>query len=87
MKEPQADLAPHLLSIEQVAQRLGVTVRHVRRLVFERRIPYVKWGHLLRFEPRAVNRFIDEHTHHPATATSRSSPRRSTSVVNPSRRH
>jgi len=41
----------YLLSIKQVAERLGVTVRHVRRLVFERRIPYVKSGHLLRFDP------------------------------------
>ncbi|HUP76814.1 MAG TPA: helix-turn-helix domain-containing protein [Acidimicrobiales bacterium] len=54
---------PHLLSIEQVAERLGVTVRHVRRLVFERRITYVKWGHLLRFEPESVDRFIGANTY------------------------
>ena len=41
---------PRLVSIEQVAAHLGVSVRHVRRLVFERRIPYVKWGHLIRFD-------------------------------------
>lgn len=33
-----------LLDIEGVAARLGVTVRHVRRLVADRRIPYLKWG-------------------------------------------
>lgn len=38
------------MSIEQIAEHLGVSVRHVRRLVFERRIPYVKWGHLVRFD-------------------------------------
>jgi excisionase family DNA binding protein len=54
---------PYLLSIEQVAERLGVTVRHVRRLVFERRIPYVKWGHLLRFDAASVERFIDDNTY------------------------
>ena len=31
-----------------------MNVRHVRRLVFERRIPYVKWGHLVRFDPADV---------------------------------
>ena len=40
-----------LLGIEDVAELLGVGVRHVRRLVAERRIPYLKWGHLLRFDP------------------------------------
>jgi excisionase family DNA binding protein len=49
-----------LLSIEEVAERLGVTVRHVRRLVVERRIPYVKWGHLLRFDPVAVESWLAE---------------------------
>ena len=41
---------PRLVSIEEIADHLGVSVRHVRRLVFERRIPYVKWGHLIRFD-------------------------------------
>jgi excisionase family DNA binding protein len=45
---------PELLTIEQVAGHLGVNVRHVRRLVAERRIPYVKWGHLLRFDPEQL---------------------------------
>ena len=33
-----------LVDINAVAEQLGVTPRHVRRLVAERRIPYVKWG-------------------------------------------
>ena len=33
-----------LVDIEAVAAELGVHIRHVRRLVHERRIPYVKWG-------------------------------------------
>jgi excisionase family DNA binding protein len=53
------NVIPHLLTIEQVAERLGVSVRHVRRLVFERRIPYVKWGHLLRFDPGEIARWIE----------------------------
>ena len=35
-----------LLSVEQAAERLGTSVRFVRRLVFERRIAYVKLGRL-----------------------------------------
>jgi excisionase family DNA binding protein len=49
-----------LLDVEGVALRLGVTARHVRRLVAERRIPFIKWGHLLRFEPADVERWIAE---------------------------
>jgi excisionase family DNA binding protein len=51
---------PHLLDIEAVAEHLGVGVRHVRRLVAERRIPYLKWGHLLRFDPQAIAHWLDE---------------------------
>ena len=60
-----------LLTIEDVAAMLGVNVRHVRRLVFERRIPYVKWGHLLRFEQGAVTEFIAAHTRHPSAGPAR----------------
>jgi len=49
---------PHLLTIEQIANHLGVSVRHVRRLVAERRIPFVKWGHLLRFDPAKVSAWL-----------------------------
>jgi len=40
-----------LITLAEVAERLGVGERHIRRLVAERRIPFVKWGHLLRFDP------------------------------------
>jgi excisionase family DNA binding protein len=49
-----------LLNISEVADRLGVDVRHVRRLVQERRIPYLKWGHLLRFDPAEIESWIDQ---------------------------
>ncbi len=50
-----------LVNIKTVAQRLGVTVRHVRRLVAERRVPFVKWGHLLRFDPQEIDAWVDKH--------------------------
>ena len=49
---------PALISIEQLAGHLGVNVRHVRRLVAERRIPYIKWGHLLRFDPDEIAQWL-----------------------------
>lgn len=48
-----------LYDITAVARRLGVEVRHVRRLVAERRIPFIKWGHLLRFDPDEIERWVD----------------------------
>ena len=48
-----------LWDINDVAARLGVQVRHIRRLVAERRIPYIKWGHLLRFEPTEIEAWLD----------------------------
>jgi excisionase family DNA binding protein len=47
-----------LLDIAGVAERLAVTERFVRRLVFERRIPFLKIGHFVRFDPVEVERWI-----------------------------
>ena len=47
-----------LLSVEQAAERLGTTVRFVRRLVFERRIAYVKLGRHVRITARDLDAFI-----------------------------
>lgn len=49
-----------LLSINDVAARLNVQVRHVRRLVAERRIPFIKWGHLIRFDADELEQWLDE---------------------------
>jgi excisionase family DNA binding protein len=48
-----------LLDIEQLAELLGVSERHVRRLVAERRIPVIKWGHFLRFDPNEIADWLD----------------------------
>lgn len=53
--------APGLLDIEGAANRLGVPVRHLRRLVAERRIPFVKWGARLHFDPAEVDSWVDRH--------------------------
>lgn len=55
-----ADQVPHLMDITALAEHLGVAPRHIRRLVAEKRIPFVKWGHLIRFDPVEINGWIDE---------------------------
>lgn len=70
--EAGAPQLPRLLDIEGVAEVLGVTVRHVRRLVAERRIPFLKWGHYLRFHPNDIAAWIE------AAAVTQSPPERST---------
>jgi excisionase family DNA binding protein len=60
-KAESVDPPPRLLDVDDAAERLGVTVRFVRRLVAERRIPYVKVGKFVRFDPVEVERWIDEH--------------------------
>lgn len=49
-----------LWDVNTVAEMLGVQVRHVRRLVSERRIPFIKWGHLLRFDPTEIEQWLDQ---------------------------
>jgi excisionase family DNA binding protein len=50
---------PELLDITAVAKHLGVNVRHVRRLIAERRIPFIKWGHLIRFDPSEIADWLE----------------------------
>jgi excisionase family DNA binding protein len=47
-----------LLTVEQAAERLGVSVRFVRRLVFERRIAYVKLGRHVRIAAGDLDAFV-----------------------------
>jgi excisionase family DNA binding protein len=49
-----------LMTIGEVAELLNVGVRHIRRLVAERRIPFIKWGGLLRFDRDDIDRWLDD---------------------------
>lgn len=51
--------AERLLDVDEVADSLGVTKRFVRRLVAERRIPFVKVGKFVRFDPVEIRLWID----------------------------
>jgi excisionase family DNA binding protein len=49
-----------LLTIEEVAERLGVSVRYVRHQVFQRRIAFVKIGRLVRIDAGELEAYIDQ---------------------------
>lgn len=50
---------PRLLDINELAEHLGTSQRHIRRLIAERRIPYVKVGRLIRFDPEEIATWLD----------------------------
>lgn len=51
---------PTLVDIQSVSSSLGISTRQLRRFVAQAQIPYVRVGHLIRFDPDEVNRWIDE---------------------------
>jgi excisionase family DNA binding protein len=62
------DVLPQLLTIEQLAERLGVSIRHIRRLIAERRVPYLKVGWFIRFDPAEIAAWLDG-ARHPERST------------------
>jgi len=50
-----------LLTPEEAAERLNVTLRFIRRLCHERRVPYTKVGKLVRFDPDELEAWIADH--------------------------
>ena len=64
---PTTTPLPELLDITTLAQHLGVPTRHIRRLVHEKRIPYIKWGHLIRFDPADIKTWLEDNRRPTAT--------------------
>jgi excisionase family DNA binding protein len=56
---PGPDVVPKLLTMDELAERLAVTQRHVRRLVAEKRVPYLKVGRLIRFDPAQIAAWLE----------------------------
>jgi excisionase family DNA binding protein len=50
-----------MLKPEQAAERLNVSLRFIRRLCHERRVPYTKVGRLVRFDPDELDAWIAAH--------------------------
>ena len=47
-----------LLTLAEAAERLGTSVRFIRRLIAERRIAFVKVGRHVRIDPADLEAFI-----------------------------
>lgn len=67
----------NLIDINAAAELLGTTVRHMRGLVADRRITYVKVGHLIRFDPDDLDEWIDAHKRRAVRDLPRKYPQRS----------
>jgi len=50
-----------LLTIDEVSERLSVSISTVRRIVREDALPAYRVGGRLRFKPREVEAYIDAH--------------------------
>ena len=48
----------NLLTLAEAAERLGTSVRFIRRLRHERRVPFVKLGKHLRIDSRDLDAYI-----------------------------
>ena len=57
--EDPATTFPQLIDMATVARWLGTSIRHVRRLVTERKIPYLKIGHFIRFDECDIEAWIE----------------------------
>ena len=55
----QRSAPTQLLTVEQAAEHLGTGERFVRRLIAQRRIPFIKLGKHVRVERSALDHFID----------------------------
>lgn len=50
--------------IHKTAQMLSVSEKTLRDWVYKRQIPFKKVGNLVRFDPSAIYRWIEERTNH-----------------------
>jgi excisionase family DNA binding protein len=55
----RVSVLPNLMDIQTIARCFGISVRQVRRFVAEGRIPFVRVGHLIRFDPDELNQWLD----------------------------
>lgn len=56
---PTQHRAP-LMNIDETARFLNTSPRFMRRLVQERRVPYLKVGRFIRFDPDEIDTWLDD---------------------------
>ncbi len=57
-RQPQLPRRAALLTVQDVAERLNVSTRTVRRLVAAGRLPCIRIGRSLRFDPVSVDQVV-----------------------------
>lgn len=67
--QPDTTTPTKLLDYQDLSIWLNDSVRHLRRLVNERRIPYVKVGHFVRFDPEQIRLWLETNGRVAVTAT------------------
>jgi excisionase family DNA binding protein len=67
---PTAVLPEEMLTIEEAAARLKMSVRYLRRAVAERRIAFHRLGRSIRFDPTDLAEFVQSGRVEPMTAES-----------------
>ena len=67
---PRHSTSSELLTVEQAADYLNITEHFVRRLIQERRLPFVRVGRLVRMRRSALDAWLTE-AEVPARVTSR----------------
>jgi len=67
---PLMVLPDEMLTIEEAAQRIKMSVRYVRRAVAERRIAFHRLGRSIRLDPADLAAFVNETRVEPMTAES-----------------
>ena len=55
-------MPPRLLTIQEVSERTGLAVHTLSKMVSQRRVPYVKLGGALRFDPEKLDQWIKQNT-------------------------
>ncbi len=58
-EQTESFLVP-LIDIAELARWLATSQRHVRRLVEEQRVPYLKIGHYVRFDPDDIEGWLEQ---------------------------
>lgn len=58
-KSTKPAIEPRMLNLKQAAAYLGATVWFVRTLIWNRRIPFVKFGNKLLLDKKDLDAFVD----------------------------
>jgi len=54
-------IQPGYLNREQIAMFLGVSVRTISNMIRQRRIPFIKFGGTVRFDPIKVRKALEKY--------------------------